>query len=496
MTPFDQYVADQAHQQANRPDSTEKIPLDFSPFGDLSTAPDLSAQLDGATLPEVQALLEAGAFSSVELTRYTLARIAQTQAYNLFLEVNPDALAIAAQADAERAAGQVRGVLHGIPVALKGNIATADRMTTTAGAAALRGLYAIEDAPLVTNLREAGAVIIGKTNLSEWANFYAEESVNGYSTLGGHTRHPLGAFDVGGSSAGACAALSAGVVLASVGSETTGSIVYPASQHGVVGLKPTLGSIAGEGIIPITDAFDTAGPLGRTVVDVAILGSVLSGEDWVSGLSSDALRGVRVGLVLRPEPVRAEDERIRAEVVRRLQAAGAVVIDVPPLDSWQSPERVQALSEDSLTVMSYGFRLGVEAFLAGQPNAPVRTLAEVVAFNEADPQARIPSGHGLIVAAANATDAQLADYSTLAARTVNAYAEQVEGALSVVGQEVDVLADFANYASPYHSRAGFPALTLPAGVRSTGEPLGITLFGDADSDDRLLAYGFAFEQYP
>jgi amidase len=359
----------------------------------------------------------------------------------------------------------------------------------------------------VTALRKAGAVILGKTNLSEWANFYAFQSINGYSTLGGHTRHPLGAFDVGGSSSGSCAAVRLGLIPVSVGSETTGSIVYPASQNGVVGLKPSIGLISRDRIIPITDAFDTAGPIGRTVTDVAVLMSALAarkdtndkttdtgrfGTDFTSNLSIDALQGVRVGLVARIESERDEDDMIRAEVVRRLTAAGAMVVDVPSMAMFVGAERDKAWGRESLEVMTIGFRLGVEAYLESQgERVPVKRMADIVSFNEADAPNRIPSGQELIIAAANATPDALAGYSLLSEGVVSAYAKAVREALSA--HQVAVLADFANYASPYHSRSGFPAVTLPAGVRSSGEPLGITLFGDAFTDTQLLAYAFAFE---
>ena len=405
----------------------------------------------------------------------------------------------------------MRGALHGIPIALKGNIATGDGMTTTAGARVLLGAHADRDAFLVTALRGAGAVILGKNNLSEWANFYANESVNGYSTLGGHTRHPIGQFDVGGSSSGSCAAVALGLIPVSIGSETTGSIVYPASQNGVVGLKPSIGLISRDRIIPITDAFDTAGPIGRTVADVAALTSILAsgvdlndsatlaasemfGTDFSAGLRSDALNGVRVGLVGRESLYRDADDVMRAVIVRRLTAAGAVVVDVPPMWDFIGNERDGQLGKDSLEVMIRGFRLGLEAYLAAQgERVPVQRMADIVAFNQADAASRIPSGQELIIAAADATPDALAEYPALAAGVVSAYANAVREALTAHG--VAVLADFSNYASPYHSRAGFPAVTLPTGTRESGEPLGVTFFAEAFSDARLLAYAFAFEAH-
>lgn len=515
MTDFDIYVQRQTNQQTHRPDSIDKQSLDFSPFEAALAAltPERLAVLEslvkGASLAKLQALLTAGDLTSADLTLYYLARIRGNQHLNAFLELNPDALTLAAHSDAKRAAGQVHSPLHGIPVSVKGNIATGDQMMTTAGARVLLGARADRDAFLVTALREAGGIIIGKNNLSEWANFYASQSVNGYSTLGGHTQNPVGVFDVGGSSSGSCVAVAAGLIPVSVGSETTGSIVYPASQNGVVGLKPSIGLLSRDRIIPITDAFDTAGPIGRTVADVAALTTILAagvdvndsatseaagvfGTDFVAGLRADALNGVRVGLIQRAEVARDGDGLIRAEVVRRLTAAGALVVDVPPMEEFLGKERDEVLGKDSLEVMILGFRLGVEAYLVAQGGrVSVHSVAKIVAFNEAEAAIRIPSGQELIVAAAEATPDSLAGYSALAAGVVSAYAKAVRDALKAY--DVVALADFANYASPYHSRSGFPAVTIPAGVREMGEPLGITFFGDAFSDAQLLSYAHAFE---
>lgn len=518
MTNFDLYVQHQADQQANRPDSADKQALDFTPFASALAAlsPEraaiLGAHIPHASLTDLQAHLTAGTYTSVELTTYFLAKIHAHQHHNTFLELNPDALTIAAQADAERAAGQVRGALHGIPVAIKGNIATGDQMTTTAGARVLMGCRADRDAFLVQALRGAGAVILGKNNLSEWANFYAHQSINGYSTLGGHTRHPFGVFDVGGSSSGACAAVALGLIPISVGSETTGSIVYPASQNGVVGLKPSIGLISRDRIIPITDAFDTAGPIGRTVSDVALFMNVLAagvdvndgatssgvgvfGTDFTAGLKPDALRGVRVGLVKRSEVARDGDDVLRTEVVRRLESAGAVVVDVPSMADFVGKERDALWGRESVEVMSLGFRLGVEAYLASQgERVPFKRMADIVAFNEQDAPNRIPSGQTFIAASAGLSEQALSIYESLSKGIVAAYGGAVREALKA--HEVAVLVDFANYASPYHSRAGFPAITLPAGTRPTGEPLGVTFFGDVFTDARLLSYAYAFEAHP
>lgn len=519
MSLFDAYSANQASQQAAGKAYVGKQPLDFGPFVAAFTAltaeriAELDRLLQGTPVAAIQDLLSSGAVTSLEITTYYIERIKRIDAerHNAILELNPEALDIAAALDVERAAGHVRSPLHGIPVTLKGNIATGDRMHTSAGAYVLKDAYADRDAFIVTRLREAGAVILGKNNLSEWANYYAVRSVNGFSVLGGFTRNPHGPFDVGGSSSGSCVAVWLGLTPLAIGSETTGSIVYPASQNGVVGLKPSVGLLSRDRIIPISDAFDTAGPIGRSVADVAALMTALTahndptdpasmdvaaliGYDFATSLSAEALRGVRVGVVLNGEPHRSGDIEIRAQVVARLHAAGAIIVDVPPMAEFAGKEKDDALHADNAAVLSRGFRLGLEAYFAEQGNrVPLHTLAELVDFNGLDPSNRVPFGQELIIGAANTTPEQLAAYPELAARTVEAYGALVRAALAT--HDVAFIADFSNYASPYHSRSGFPALTLPAGVRESGEPLGITFFGDRLSDDDLLRYGFAFEAH-
>ncbi len=519
MSLFDTYTANQASQQAAGKLYTGKLTLDFAPFEPAirSLSPERIAELDrllhAIPVSALQALLASGATTSVELSTYYLERIQRIDVdrFNTILELNPQALAIAASLDAERAAGQVRGPLHGIPVTLKANIATGDHMHTSAGAYALKDAIADRDAFLVTQLREAGMVILGKNNLSEWANYYAMRSVNGFSVLGGFTRNPHGQFDVGGSSSGSCASVWLGLTPLSVGSETTGSIVYPASQNGVVGLKPSVGLISRDRIIPISDAFDTAGPIGRSVADVALLMTALTahndptdpasmdvaaliGFDFSTNLSADALQGIRVGVVLRGEPLRSDDDKIRVQVVERLRAAGALVIDIPAMSEFAGKDQDDALQANNVAVLSYGYHLGLEAYLASQgERVPVHTLDDLIAFNEQDSSNRVPFGQELIGLSASASAEQLAGYPELAARTRDSYAALVRAALAA--HDVAFIADFSNYASPYHSRSGFPALTIPAGTRDSGEPLGVTFFGDRLADHDLLRYGFAFEAH-
>ncbi|MCB0034587.1 MAG: hypothetical protein KDE51_11230, partial [Anaerolineales bacterium] len=274
---WEAFVNRQVERQYGDVAYTGKRPLDLAPFAaalaDFSErqAAAVGELISGKTIIALQSLFASGQLSTTELVLFYLQRIGRYDDHRLnsFLAVNPDALKIAQQLDEERAAGQVRSRLHGIPVLLKDNIATADRMPTTAGAAVLANATTKRDAFIAQRLREAGAVILGKGNLSEWANFMTSTSANGFSVLGGQARNPYGRFDVGGSSAGSAVAVAADLVTISIGSETAGSIVYPASQNAVVGLKPSLGAVSRDHIVPITAAMDTAGPMGRTVTDVA-----------------------------------------------------------------------------------------------------------------------------------------------------------------------------------------------------------------------------------
>lgn len=497
----DTYTEKQSIHQAEGTPSAAKRSLSFTPFkatldaltaGRAQQIAELTAQ---ATIPDLQRMLAARKLTSVELTLFYLDRIRRydVDQLNSILELNPDALQDAEAMDQEREAGKVRGFMHGIPVALKDNINTGDKMHTAAGAAVLADNIAPNDAPLVTNLRQGGAILLGKNNLSEWANFYTKSSVNGFSVLGGFTRNPYGRFDVGGSSSGSAVSVSANLVTVSVGSETTGSIVYPASQNAVIGLKPSLGMISTEGIVPITAAFDTAGPFGRNVTDVAVLFSILAPKSGFSldMLREDALHGVRIGFCLHKTPWREGDESIRGQAIEYLKRAGAEVIDVPSMMGFVGEDEHNRWHKESFQVMLCGYRIGLESYFQ-MVGAPVKALAELVAFNTVNPEVCIPFGQDLIEAAASLTDETLEAYPILAARVVGEYQTATRRALAEHG--VDFLADLTNYASPYHSRAGFPALTLPAGYRPSGEPLGMTLFGDHGTDARLLALGYAFEQ--
>src|ERR1022692_2055951 len=339
-------------------------------------------EMEEATVADLQKRMSAGSLTASALTQRYLERIAAIDkrgpALNSVIELNPDALSIAAALDAERKAKGPRGPLHGIPVLIKDNIDTADRMMTTAGSLALVGSIAARDAIVAQRLRAAGAVLLGKTNLSEWANFRSSHSTSGWSGRGGLTRNPY-ALDRNacGSSSGSGAAVSANLCALAIGTETDGSIVCPASTNGVVGIKPTLGLIPATGIIPIAHSQDTAGPMARTVADAALLLGVLTGADYTKSLDPNGLRGARIG-VARDKffGFSEETERVIEAAIAEMKRRGAEIVD--PADIPTAGKFDDSESE----VLSYEFKNDLNLYLGALvPKAPMHSLADVIAFN-------------------------------------------------------------------------------------------------------------------
>ncbi|MBN1965660.1 MAG: amidase [Anaerolineae bacterium] len=480
--------------------------LDFTPFEEaMDTLTDTRlAELDDlvfeVSITDLQAAFANGDLTAEELTRYYLHRIQAYDADGLHavLELNPQALAIARALDAERAAGTVRGPLHGIPVLLKDNIGTGDDLHTTAGAAALIGAHADRDAFIVARLREAGAIILGKTNLSEWANFISSDLPNGFAAVGGQTRHPYGDFDPGGSSTGSAVAVSANLVTVAIGTETQGSIISPASASSVVGLYPSRTIVSRDRVIPLTGHMDSAGPIGRSVADVAVVLTVIIGVDtndpatadaaafdgvaFTQFLDADALQGVRVGVVMQPGVDEATFVRtfLTQPVADAFAAAGAELVFVP-----QPP-----VEADVMTVFFHDFRIEAAAYLSAT-GAPVSTLAEVVALNAANAETHIPYGQDLLARTA-ADTADAAEILALAEQNRVTMAGVLRGLLA--DYEVDVLVSLNNELAGHYAPAGFPAITVPGGYRRDGEPFGVTIVGDHLSDGDLIGYAYAFEQ--
>ncbi len=485
----------------------------------------LRVEVGEASIAELSAAMEAGALSSSGLVKAYLARIrAIDQAgprINSIIEINPDAQSIAVALDRERKTQGTRGPLHGIPVLLKDNIATADRMQTTAGSLSLVGATPPRDAFLVSRLRDAGAVILGKTNLSEWANIRSTRSTSGWSARGGLTRNPY-ALDrnTSGSSSGSAAAIAASLASVAVGTETDGSIVSPSSINGLVGIKPTVGLVSRSGIIPISHSQDTAGPMTRSVADAAALLTVLAASDprdavtagsagniadYTRFLDVDGLRGARIGVVRANFGGRNDLATAVVETALQVLASkGAILVDpveLPPGASYEAAELDVLLSE---------FKVDLAAYLAEYaPTSSIRTLADVIAFNEAhrDREMRY-FGQELFLRAQATGGLDTAQYrDALATCRRVARAEGIDRALREHRLDALVapsntpawLTDFIrgdnsgeDFSSPA-AVAGYPHITVPAG-QVQGLPVGISFVGGAWSEPTLIRLAYAYEQ--
>ncbi|TDV47859.1 amidase family protein [Actinophytocola oryzae] len=463
-----------------------------------------AVDLEVASVRQLATLLDAGTITSVDLVQAYLGRIevfnSRGPALNAVRALNPDALADAAEAD--RLRGGPHGRLLGIPVLVKDNIDVRG-MPTTAGSVALEHAYPAADAALVTNLRRAGAVIIGKTNLTEFANFLAEGMPGGYSSLGGQVRNPYDASrSPSGSSAGSASAVAAGLAALAVGTETNGSILSPAAANSVVGVKPTLGLASRGGILPIAASQDTAGPMTRTVTDAAVLLSAMAGidpddpatagnpladRDLTRSLHPDALRGARIGVVADQVPD-GDGRPLWDAACTVLREQGATLVDVD-LDS--------GCGDDS-TVLHYEFKRDLNEYLARLPaGAPVRTLAEVISHNEANAAATLKYGQ------ARALTAQAMDLSPDSADTARHAADRAKDLVDS-RDRVDAVLDrhdltallfTGSGSASLGALAGYPSITVPAGYRTTNRhPFGITLLGQAWTEPTLIGYAYAYEQ--
>ena len=487
-------------------------------------------ELDEMTIMDLQAAMSSGKYTTHSITKKYLDRIDDIDkhgpAINSVIEVNPDALAIAGQLDRERKAGQLRGPLHGIPVLIKDNIDTHDRMMTTAGSLALQGSIAPQDSSVAKKLRDAGAVIIGKTNLSEWANFRSSHSSSGWSGRGGQTRNPY-VLDRNpcGSSSGTGAAIAANLAAIGIGTETDGSVVCPSNANSLVGIKPTLGLISRAGIIPIAHSQDTAGPMCRTVRDAAILLRVLAGPDprdettkvprgmehagfWRLGFDSDldpdALKGARIGVQRKSFGFNDAVDKLMNGCIDTIKRLGATVIDPADIPT-------QGKFDDTeLEVLLYEFKAGLNKYLASLgPSAPVKSLKDIIDFNEKNRARELPYfGQDLMVKAqakAPLTEKKYRDAlarNHLMSRTQGIDAVMIKNKLDAIIAPTGGPAwptDLANgdhFTGGYSTAsavAGYPHITVPAGY-VFGMPVGLSFFGRAWSEPTLIRFAYAFEQ--
>ena len=492
---------------AKEPDEAE---IDLSDF-----------DLNEITVGNLQQKMEAGEMTAESICRKYLDRIKKVDPYlKAVIGLNPDALEIAQQLDEERKNGKVRGPLHGIPVMIKDNIDTGDKMQTTAGSLALVGNVVEKDAFIVKKLREAGAVLLGKTNLSEWANFRSDNSSSGWSGRGGQVRNPF-CLDRSpcGSSSGTGAAVSGNLCAIGIGTETNGSIVCPSGVNGIVGIKPTLGLWSRQGIIPIAHSQDTAGPMCRTVSDAAILlgalaesdpndaethiekGTILN--DYTTFLKADGLKGKRIGIASQMLPSNKKVKLLFDEAVQSLRQAGAEIIENVEFENnrkWGGP---------SYQVLLYEFKADLNKYLSEHPKAPVRTMEEIIEFNKNNADREMPwFDQEIFEEAQNKGDLNTEEYLE-ALKNSKLYAGK-EGIDKVMEEhQLDAIIaqtngpawtidwvngdHFSGGSSSPAAISGYPNITVPMGLVE-GLPVGISFFGKAWSEGKLIEIAYAYEQ--
>jgi amidase len=481
--------------------------------------------LDEKTIAQLQEGMKSGEYSARSLTEKYLARIEQIDKngpkVNSVIEVNPDAFSIADELDKERKEKRPRGPLHGIPVLIKDNIATADRMMTTAGSLALLNSHPPKDSGVAQKLRQAGAVILGKTNLSEWANIRSSHSSSGWSGRGGQTKNPY-CLDRNpcGSSSGSGAAASANLCAIAVGTETDGSVICPSSANGLVGIKPTLGLLSRAGIIPIAHSQDTAGPMCRTVADAATLLTALAGEDprdaatkeghgkippdYTKFLDANALKGARLGVARKYFGFSDDVDKLMNASIEELKKLGAVIVDPADLPTHGK------FDDSEFEVLLFELKADLNAYLSSLgPSAPVKSLKDVIDFNEKNKEKEMPwFGQDILIKAEG--KGPLTTKAYVDALTKNHKLARTEGIDAIMNQhKLDAIiapagapAWITDWINGDHSIggssnaaavAGYPNITVPAGYVH-GLPVGISFFGKAWSEPKLIGLAYSFEQ--
>jgi amidase len=467
-------------------------------------------ELAEASASDLSRRLAGGELSSVELVQMSLDRIAELdpQMTRSVIELNPDALDIAKRRDDERRRGRVRGPLHGLPVLVKDNIDTGDRMLTTAGSLAMTGAPALRDAPLVARLRSAGAVLIGKTNLSEWANIRSSRSSSGWSGRGRQTRNPH-VLDrtPSGSSSGSGVAAAAGFAAFTIGTETDGSIVSPSSANGIVGIKPGVGVVSQSGIIPISASQDAAGPMARSVEDAAAVLSAIAtrGVDYRAGLRKSALRRRRIGVLRKPFTGYSEHtDACYEKSLAALKDCGAVLVEVEPEAFKQLHE-----SDVELTILLHELKAGLDSYMHGRRGLAVKSLADVIRWNRKHAADEMPYfRQELFEESLKTRGLATAKYRDAREKALRlARTEGIDGVMrkqrlaafvapsGAPAGRIDELSGDKHLGGSTQPAAvaGYPVITVPAGM-AHDLPLGLTFFADAGSEARLLGFAFAFEQ--
>ncbi|WP_310379943.1 amidase [Flavobacterium sp.] len=494
-------------------------------IGDEEAINDLLGEfeLDEETIVSLQKKLISGQYTSKQLVELYLKRIETIDRngpnLNSIIEINPDAIAIANKLDNERSDGKIRSSIHGIPIVIKDNIDSADKMQTTAGSLAMVGNMATKDAFVVKKLREAGAIIIGKTNLSEWANFRSSQSSSGWSGRGGQTKNPyILDHNPCGSSAGSGVAVSANLCVVAVGTETDGSIVCPASVNGIVGIKPTVGLISRSGIIPISKTQDTAGPMARTVKDAAILLGVLSGvdvsdsitneslgkdfTDYTQFLDLDAIKGKRIGIEKMPQGNNQFINELLNKSINLLKEKGAIIIEIEYI------EKINVLGDAEFEVLQYEFKDGLNHYLSTS-NAKVKSLKEVIDFNLANEDQSMPYFKQETLESSN-LKLGLEDkkYKDALNKSFNDskkildsvfYDNKLDAICGITkGPSCSIDMIYGDRWGGYSltmpaAVSGYPHITVPAG-KVYDLPVGLSFFGTAYSEPKLIGIAFAYEQ--
>ncbi|UPA29330.1 amidase family protein [Terrisporobacter glycolicus] len=445
-----------------------------------------------ANIKDIQEMYDTKKLTCEELVTYYLKRIEKydINKLNSIIELNPDAIKIAKEKDS----GDKTGKLYGIPITLKGNIGTADKMHTTAGAYALKDSILDKDSFIAQKLREEGAIILGKTNLSEWANYMSNNSSNGYSALGGQTHNAYGKYDVGGSSSGSASSVASGFSVASIGTETAGSMVYPSSQNSVVGIKPSIGVVSRDRIIPIVEAQDTAGIVARNVEDSALILESISGydkndietkegekykENYSKNIEENSINGVKVAVIKLSSP-RKEENEILDRVTKELENMGAVVTKTAFSDKVNDIDMSKALE--------VGFKYDINKYLKIAKVQGINNLNDIVEFNKKDLDNRAPYGQELL-------EKSLEDKTTIEEyeKLINNNREKAGKEIDDVLKNADVILSLSNQISQVYAPAGYPALTVPAGYKSTGEPIGVTLVGSKFQEGKLIKIANVYE---
>jgi amidase len=462
--------------------------------------------LEEATIAQLQEGLTLSRFTSVQLVEKYFTRIQLVDKagprVNSVIELNPDAVSIAAALDRERKEKGVRGPLHGIPILIKDNIDTGDKMMTSAGSLALAS-PAPKDSPLVVRLRDAGAVLLGKANLSEWANFRCSHSTSGWSGRGGQTRNPY-ALDrnPSGSSSGTGAAVSANLCAAGVGTETDGSVVSPSSINGIVGIKPTVGLIPGAGIVPISHRQDTAGPMARTVTDAALLLGAMAGASYGQALDPNGLRGARIGIARQIFGFNDWVDKLMDSAIDTLKQLGAQIVD--PANIATLPK----MREPEFDALLFEFKADLNAYLEKR-GGPLKSLKDAIEFNEKNHDRELPYfGQDLMTKAQAKGPLSSREYQQLVSH-LNKLAKQdgidatmTKLALDAIVAPTDGPAWPTDYVNGDHftggastpaAVAGYPHVTVPMGFVS-GLPVGISFFGSPRTEVKLIKYAYAYEQ--